>query len=754
MTFYLFAFTLFASEEDQNSVFDTDNHSCSDEESKSSKASSRTGSLRVTSDLRKKTVVNQSTTTQNSTKKPKVQLSSLARKTESIKNNNKENSIPKNLALTKIYKSHEGMTAVSSNTSIMSEVSNLSKTSLSTSKNLSSVSVKLTNQTNSSKQNSISSKSEVKTTSNRLNSASTKQFQNVSTTSRTQANFSQNSDLRKLSIQNDAKSNSLKKNSSEAKKDTITIHTNFSHVRAESILSSPSSSISSARSKTETKHAKEVKRLEALCEERTKEFSLLKMKHKELLTSFEAVTVAFNYLANDMNGFEVTKLRNRLNLDKNNYKSQIKYLNSSMDEKQKEIDQLKTEIDQMTKESIEIKKSYEQKLIEIEEDYKTELKILNIDYDLGVKNLKQENDAKISRLNKTIDTMKIEHEKLVYELREEISKKNKENSDLDARIKECEEALSKDKDERITRLLDIQHTLEKEIESLKAALDIKNLDLFDLRTKNNKLVTQCDNYNEMNMKLRRYKQEVEELKAILQSKQEAERRASENNRLLSIKIEKKDKENQRLSMQNEELQFRLQSQPNLNQLNNDTLNSESDQSSDKSYENFPNFKLTRSSTVDYHPNCKSMDTNIIQTSLSTLTHDNQITNSGVKLRSKSFKANSNRSNKMFNSYHPAQFRPVSENFDFSINERDIYMTRSAVMYSSNDANYLNRDNEYDTLVTGAGDMTAECVSSNDGCDSTSSSNSHLEKNSENETYSNPITCPVESNYLGTYGHKN
>lgn len=94
---------------------------------------------------------------------------------------------------------------------------------------------------------------------------------------------------------------------------------------------------------------------------------------------------------------------------------------------------------------------------------------------------------------------------------------------MDARIKECEEALSKDKDERISRLLDIQHTLEKEIESLKAALEIKNLDLFELRTQNNKLVTQCDNYNEMNMKFRRYRQEVEELKAILQSKQEAER---------------------------------------------------------------------------------------------------------------------------------------------------------------------------------------------------------------------------------------
>lgn len=198
-------------------------------------------------------------------------------------------------------------------------------------------------------------------------------------------------------------------------------------------------------------------------------------------------------------------------------------------------------------------------------------------------------------------------------------------------------------------------------------------------------------------------------------------------------------------MQNEELQFRLQSQPNLSQLNNDTLNSESDQSTDKSYENLPKIKLTRSSTIGYHPDGKTIETDrdIIQSSLTSMhyeNYENQINNSGVKLRSKSFKANSNRNNKMFSSYHPGQFRPVSENFDFSINERDIYMTRSAVMYDSSEPSYINRNSEYDAIVTGNSDFTTECVSSNDGCDSISSSNSHLEKNSETEHFINPITC--------------
>ena len=73
------------------------------------------------------------------------------------------------------------------------------------------------------------------------------------------------------------------------------------------------------------------------------------------------------------------------------------------------------------------------------------------------------------------------------------------------------------------RLLDVQRNLEREVESLKAAIDIKNTDLFELRAKNNELTTKVDNYNELNMKLRRYKQEVEQLYAILKNKQESER---------------------------------------------------------------------------------------------------------------------------------------------------------------------------------------------------------------------------------------
>ena len=58
---------------------------------------------------------------------------------------------------------------------------------------------------------------------------------------------------------------------------------------------------------------------------------------------------------------------------------------------------------------------------------------------------------------------------------------------------------------------------------MKAALEIKNLDNFELRTKNNELETKVENYNDLNAKVRRYKTDLEQLSATLAKRQEAER---------------------------------------------------------------------------------------------------------------------------------------------------------------------------------------------------------------------------------------
>jgi hypothetical protein len=87
-----------------------------------------------------------------------------------------------------------------------------------------------------------------------------------------------------------------------------------------SSTSSPSSTTNTIKtSKTESKLSKEIKRLEALCESRTKELSMLKINLRDTLISFDAVVAAFNYLANDVSIFCYLFIILYLGLDRYNY---------------------------------------------------------------------------------------------------------------------------------------------------------------------------------------------------------------------------------------------------------------------------------------------------------------------------------------------------------------------------------------------------------------------------------------------------
>jgi hypothetical protein len=188
---------------------------------------------------------------------------------------------------------------------------------------------------------------------------------------------------------------------------------------------------------------------------------------------------------------------------------------NEIEEKEKRLQTTQANLGNLTHELIETKQRHENQIAALIEEHNTLLNMKVMENDLIVKDLKHEKEANVKRLNKLLETQKSDNDKMVFELRENLETKTNENNDLNARVKEFEETLAKDKDERIQRLLDTQHNLEKEIESLKAALEIKNIDIYDLRTKNNELITKVDNYTDLNAKVRRFEQEVEQLNVIL-----------------------------------------------------------------------------------------------------------------------------------------------------------------------------------------------------------------------------------------------
>ncbi len=232
------------------------------------------------------------------------------------------------------------------------------------------------------------------------------------------------------------------------------------------------------------------------------------------------------------------------------------------------------------------------------------------------------------------------------------------------------------------------------------------------------------------------------MNAILKNKQEVERRTSEHNRLLTIKIEAENKENKRLSMLNEQLQFRLQLHPNLSQ-NESTMFSSLQQttttaatdsspvcSADGMFEiqtRNQKTKLTRASTLISH----SYELNI--SDLNNPSSKEGSTTDQVRLRSKSLrnqmslggggssaqkKPLSSDNSSLFSSYYQPssssspfasstnaqnnqQFRPVSEHFDFNLTDRDIFMTRSVYvpnnMSTSSHQTNTNQEKEAEFL---------------------------------------------------------
>eukprot|EP00069_Balaena_mysticetus_P011889 bmy_00275T0 len=99
--------------------------------------------------------------------------------------------------------------------------------------------------------------------------------------------------------------------------------------------------------------------------------------------------------------------------------------------------------------------------------------------------------------------------------------------------------------------------LEQELESLKAVLEIKNDKLHQQDIKLMKMEKLVDNNTALVDKLKRFQQENEELKARMDKHMAISRQLSTEQAVLQESLEKESKVNKRLSMENEELLWKL-----------------------------------------------------------------------------------------------------------------------------------------------------------------------------------------------------
>ncbi|XP_041258488.1 microtubule-associated tumor suppressor 1 isoform X1 [Onychostruthus taczanowskii] len=243
----------------------------------------------------------------------------------------------------------------------------------------------------------------------------------------------------------------------------------------------------------------------------------LNQKHNDDLAEVEEKLKQF-YTA------ECEKLRSICIEEAEKYKAQL----------QEQVDNLNT-----THESfkLELENRHSEKVEELKKEYESSFSELKSTHESERKSLEDSFKEKQELLEKKIDELKSENNSLSEKLKLEEQKQiAKEKANL--------------KNPQIMYL-------EQELESLKAVLEIKNEKLHQQDIKLMKMEKLVENNTILMDKLKKIQQENEELKARMDKHMELSRQLSTEQAVLQESLEKESKVNKRLSMENEELLWKL-----------------------------------------------------------------------------------------------------------------------------------------------------------------------------------------------------
>ncbi|XP_069712070.1 microtubule-associated tumor suppressor 1 homolog isoform X1 [Phaenicophaeus curvirostris] len=176
-----------------------------------------------------------------------------------------------------------------------------------------------------------------------------------------------------------------------------------------------------------------------------------------------------------------------------------------------------------------------------------------------IEELKKEHESSFSELKSTHESEKKSLEDSFKEKQEFLEKKidelKCENDSLSEKLK-LEEQKQIAKEKANLKNPQIMY-LEQELESLKAVLEIKNEKLHQQDIKLMKMEKLLENNTILMDKLKKVQQENEELKARMDKHMELSRQLSTEQAVLQESLEKESKVNKRLSMENEELLWKL-----------------------------------------------------------------------------------------------------------------------------------------------------------------------------------------------------
>jgi len=140
-------------------------------------------------------------------------------------------------------------------------------------------------------------------------------------------------------------------------------------------------------------------------------------------------------------------------------------------------------------------------------------------------------------------------------------------SELNAKIKTLEDNLMHGSDYRLKTAQNKMTNLQQEIDSLKTVVEMRTSEVHELRAEKVKLEEKLELFDQQQISIKKFTAQVEDLKEQLTAKCDIEQKIMEENRNLHHLVQRENFEKKRLSMENEQLSWKMNQGKEYNMLN-------------------------------------------------------------------------------------------------------------------------------------------------------------------------------------------
>jgi len=328
----------------------------------------------------------------------------------------------------------------------------------------------------------------------------------------------------------------------------------------------------------------EIDRLENLLETKNKDLEKVRSIVKENSIGFDVMAVVLNQMSIK------TCLTSQLQNTVAQMSKEIEVANlqiSTKDEAHKDLEErhskellnfqssmqvLKTEHENNQREMLEKHLKEKEKL---KEDTLTVIHEKEVKQDEDIAKLMNKHKEEMVSLEQThtemIESLKskfIDQEaKLRGNFNDEKSSLDERISELNAKIKSLEDNLMHGSDYRLKTAQNKMTNLQQEIDSLKTVVEMRTSEVHELRAEKVKLEEKLEQFDQQQQSIKKFTAQVEDLKEQLTAKCDIEQKIMEENRHLHQLVQKENFEKKRLSMENEQLSWKMNQGKEYNMLN-------------------------------------------------------------------------------------------------------------------------------------------------------------------------------------------